>query len=241
MSDTELKLGMNRTGAQMSPLDTQKQIEATELFPADVPADSMQLFEERQQAIVDADAVGSIPIPGSAKGMVKSALDKLRGHNPEVLMDKLGERLAFERTGVRLYDAMIAKASSATGGSLALTESLRQIQSEEHEHMEMVRRAIETLGADPTSMTPCADVAGVKALGVMQVLTDPRTTVSQCLNAILTIELEDNDAWGLLIDLTRQAGHPLIAKEFQHALEQEEKHLSMVRSYVRENLMAQVS
>lgn len=241
MSDTELKLGMNRTGAQMSPLDTQKQIEATELFPADVPADGMQLFEERQQAIVDADAVGSIPIPGSAKGMVKSALDKLRGHNPEVLIDKLGERLAFERTGVRLYDAMIAKASSATGGSLELTESLRQIQSEEHDHMEMVRRAIETLGADPTSMTPCADVAGVKALGVMQVLTDPRTTVSQCLNAILTIELEDNDAWGLLIELTRQAGHPLIAKEFQHALEQEEKHLSMVRSYVRENLMAQVS
>ncbi|HEX8590463.1 ferritin-like domain-containing protein [Pseudomonas sp.] len=241
MSDTELKLGMNRTGAQMSPLDTQKQIEATELFPADVPADGMQLFEERQQAIVDADAVGSIPIPGSAKGMVKSALDKLRGHNPEVLVDKLGERLAFERTGVRLYDAMIAKASSATGGSLELTESLRQIQSEEHDHMEMVRRAIETLGADPTSMTPCADVAGVKALGVMQVLTDPRTTVSQCLNAILTIELEDNDAWGLLIELTRQAGHPLIAKEFQHALEQEEKHLSMVRSYVRENLMAQVS
>lgn len=241
MSDTELKLGMNRTGAQMSPLDTQKQIEATELFPADVPADGMQLFEERQQAVVNADTVGSIPIPGSAKGMVKSALDKLRGHNPEVLMDKLGERLAFERTGVRLYDAMIVKACSANGGNLELTESLRQIQREEHEHMEMVRRAIETLGADPTSMTPCADVAGVKALGVMQVLTDPRTTVSQCLNAILTIELEDNDAWGLLIELTRQAGHPLIAKEFQQALDQEEKHLSMVRSYVRENLMAQVS
>jgi bacterioferritin (cytochrome b1) len=241
MSNTELKLGLNRTGAQMSPLDTQKQIEATERFPADVPADSMQLFEERQQAIVNADTVGSIPVPGSAKGMLKSALDKLRGHNPEVLMDKLGERLAFERTGVRLYDAMIVKASSAAGGNLELTESLRQIQREELEHMEMVWRAIETLGADPTSMTPCADVAGVKALGVMQVLTDPRTTVSQCLNTLLTIELEDNDAWGLLIDLTRQAGHPLIAKEFQHALEQEEKHLSTVRAYVRDNLMAQVS
>jgi rubrerythrin len=241
MTTPELKLGMNRTGAQMSPLDTQKQVEATELFPADVPADGAQLFEDRQQAIVDADTVGSIPIPGSAKGMLKSALDKLRGHNPEVLMDKLGERLAFERTGVRLYEAMIAKASAAAGGSLELTESLRHIQSEELEHMEMVRRAIETLGADPTSMTPCADVAGVKATGVMQVLTDPRTTVSQCLNAILTLELEDNDAWGLLIELTRQAGHPLIAKEFQRALEQEEKHLTVVRAYVRDSLMAQVS
>lgn len=241
MTSPELKLGINRTGAQMSPLDTEKQIEATELFPADVPADGPQLFEERQQAVINADTVGSVPIPGSMKGMLKSALDKLRGNNPEVLMDKLGERLAFERTGVRLYEAMLVKASTAAGASQELTESLRQIQTQELEHMETVRRAIETLGADPTSMTPCADVAGVKAIGVMQVLTDPRTTVSQCLNAILTIELEDNDAWELLIELTRQAGHPLIAKEFQQALEQEEKHLATIRHHLRSNLLAQVS
>lgn len=241
MNTPELKLGMNRTGAQMSPLDTEKQVEATRLFPADVTADGVQLLEERQQAIIDADTVGSVPVPGSVKGMLKSALDKLRGNHPEVLMDKLGERLAFERTGVRLYDAMIVKASAAPGGNLELADTLRQIQREELEHMELVRHAIETLGADPTSMTPCADVAGVKAIGVLQVLTDPRTTVSQCLNALLTVELEDNDAWELLIELTRHAGHPLIAKEFQHALEQEEKHLSIVREQLRANLMAQVS
>lgn len=241
MNSPELKLGMNRTGAQMSPFDTEKQVEATQLFPADVPADGVQLLEERQQAIVDADTVGSVPIPGSVKGMLKSALDKLRGSNPEVLMDKLGERLAFERTGVRLYDAMIVKATAAPGGNSELAETLRQIQREELEHMEMVRRAIETLGADPTSMTPCADVAGMKAIGVLQVLTDPRTTVSQCLGALLTIELEDNDAWELLIELTRQAGHPLIAKEFQQALHQEEQHLSFVREQLRDNLLAQIS
>ena len=42
---------------------------------------------------------------------LKTALNKLTGVSPEMLIDKLGERLAFERTGVRLYEALLAKAS----------------------------------------------------------------------------------------------------------------------------------
>lgn len=240
MNSPESKLGLNRTGAQMSPEDTERQVEATQLFPADVAGDVEYLRQERQEAALDADLVGSVPIPGSMKGMIKSSLDKLRGKNPEVLIDKLGERLAFERTGVRLYDAMLVKASNAPGGSVELVEVLQRIQLEEHAHMLQLRDAIETLGADPTAMTPCADVAGVKALGVLQVLTDPRTTVSQGLNAILTIELEDNDAWGLLIELTREAGHPNIASSFEQALEEEEEHLATIRALVKANLMDQI-
>lgn len=240
MTSPELKLGLNRTPVQLSPDDTQRQIEATQRFPADVPGSIEQLTEERQQAILNADTVGSVPIPGSLKGMFKSALDKLRGKNPEVLIDKLGERLAFERTGVRMYEAMIAKALSAKGADSVLVDTLRQIQREEHQHMAVLRKAIETLGGDPTAMTPCADVAAVKSQGVMQVLTDPRTTTSQCLSAILTLELEDNDAWAMLIELTRKAGHPMIAGDFEQALREEEEHLSAIRTVLKENLLAQV-
>ena len=156
-------------------------------------------------------------------------------------LPKLGERLAFERTGVRLYEAVIVKATSATGARPALLDTLREIQAQELEHMNIVREAIETLGGDPTTMTPCADVAGVKALGVLQVVTDPRTTLAQALNAILAIELEDNAAWELLIELAQKGGHPLIAKRFAHALEQEEMHLARVRDAVRQDLLEEVS
>jgi len=240
MTSPELKLGLNRTATQLSPEDTERQIRAVALHPADVPGGVEQLTEARQRAVVEADTVGSVPIPGSLKGMVKSSLDKLRGKNPEVLTDKLGERLAFERTGVRLYEAMIAKAVAAPEADSELVATLRRIQNEEHQHMALLRHAIETLGADPTAMTPCADVVGVKSLGVMQVLTDPRTTTSQCLNAVLTLELEDNDAWGLLIELTRKAGHPILANGFEHALREEEEHLSTLRKVLKANLLAQV-
>jgi hypothetical protein len=59
-------------------------------------------------------------------------------------------------------------------------------------HFELVRCTIEMMGCDPTAQTPCADLVGVETLGLVQVLTDPRTTVAQCMNAILTAELADN-------------------------------------------------
>lgn len=241
MSEPQVIIGTNRTGVQTSPQDTARQLEATRMFAADVPGDMSNYTAERERAIREADLIGSVPAPATTKGVVKTALDKTIGKAPEVLIDKLGERLAFERTGVRLYEAMVAKATAAPGASPALVDTLRQIQAEELEHMNIVREAIETLGGDPTAMTPCADVAGVKAMGVLQVLTDPRTTVSQSMSAILTIELEDNAAWELLIELAQKGGHPLIAKRFKHALEQEETHLATVRQFIRKDLLEQVS
>ncbi|WP_070887360.1 ferritin-like domain-containing protein [Pseudomonas sp. D1-3] len=241
MSERQVNLGLNRTGAKMSPQDTQQQLEATRLYPADVPGDMGTYTQAREQAIGTAERIGSVPPPGSTKGMLKTALDKMLGNHPEVLLDKLGERLAFERTGVRLYEAMVAKATSAVGANPALVATLREIQAQELEHMNLVREAIETLGGDPTTMTPCADVAAVKAQGVLQVLTDPRTTLSQSLSAILTIELEDNAAWELLIELAHKGGHPLIAESFKPAFEQEEVHLATVRDLIRRDLLNQVS
>lgn len=237
------KLGHNQTGAQMSPKDTDKMREAVSLYGADVPGNASQLMLARVEETAEAERIGSVPIPGSAKGMVKSALEKLMGKNPEVLIDKLGERLAYERTGVRLYEAAIAKAKALDTGAGAppdLVETLQSIRNEEEEHFHMLVAAVEKLGADPTAMTPSADVVGVIALGVMQVLTDPRTNLSHALNALLTIELADNAAWELLIELAEKAGQASMAESFEKALQQEEKHLAIIKGLLRQDQMDQL-
>ena len=155
------KLGHNMTGAQMSPEDTQKMFEYTERRPADVPGSAAELKRAREQMNREEGQIGSVPIPGSAKGMLKATFDKVLGNNPELLLDKLGERLAYERTGVRLYEAMIAKALACEGSGAELVPTLQQIRNDEQAHMILLINAIETLGADPTAMTPCADVVGV--------------------------------------------------------------------------------
>ncbi|TCD22344.1 ferritin-like domain-containing protein [Pseudomonas sp. IC_126] len=237
---TAAKLGTNFTGVQMSPKDTKSLLEAVEQIKPDVPGDYKGIMLERVKRAEEADRIGSVPVPGSAKGMLKSTFDMALGKSPELLVDKLGERLAFERSGVRLYDAMIAKAKALGTAESDLIQVLQHIRDEEFEHMNMVAEAIETLGADPTAQTPCADVAAVKSMGVMQVLTDPRTNIAQGMGALLTIELEDNAAWELLIELAEAGGHPNIAKGFKKAKDQEDDHLVKIKTLIRRDLIGQI-
>lgn len=231
------KIGTNFTGVQMSPKDTKSMLEAANQWHADVPGDETGLLLERREHSCEADRIGSVPIPGSAKGMLKTSFDLLKGKSPEILIDKLGERLAYERNGVRLYDAMFAKARAM--GDKQLEGVLQHIRDEEHEHMLEVAEAIESLGADPTAQTPCADVSGVLGMGPMQVITDPRTNIEQCMNALLTIELTDNAAWELLIELCEAAGHDAIAQRFRHCKAQEDDHLVKVKTLMRRDLVGQ--
>src|SRR5690606_17104124 len=120
---------------------------------------------------------------------------------------KLGERLAYERSGVRLYEAFIRKCEALQNGvseSLIPLDELWEIRNEEEQHFLMLQDCIRQLGADPTAQTPDADVSGVASMGIMQVLTDPRTTLSQGLEALLSIELIDNAAWELLLELCEE-------------------------------------
>ncbi|AJD49632.1 hypothetical protein S7S_16100 [Isoalcanivorax pacificus W11-5] len=228
-------IGMNRTGIQMSPLQSQQQTDIAEDTAPTLPGDASDLASARQRHISPDDSIGSVPLPGSLKGAVKTTVQKVTGHHPAMLIDKLGERLAFERNGVRLYDALIAKAT-ALAVSAERIARLHHFRGEEAEHMERVKRAMEQIGADPTAQTPAADVAGVAAIGVLQVITDPRTSFSQSLDALLTAELTDNAAWELLIDMARDAGQQEMVSSFTQALEQEQDHLGTVRIWLREEL-----
>lgn len=228
-------IGMNRTGIQMSPLQSQQQTDIAEDTPPTLPGDASDLASARQRHVSPDDSIGSVPLPGSLKGVVKTTVQKVTGHHPAMLIDKLGERLAFERNGVRLYDALIAKAT-ALGVSAERIARLHHFRGEEAEHMGRVKHAMEQIGADPTAQTPAADVAGVAAIGVLQVITDPRTSFSQSLDALLTAELTDNAAWELLIDMARDAGQQEMVSSFTQALEQEQDHLGTVRIWLREEL-----
>ena len=235
-----IKMGLNHTGAQMSPKDTEAQVKAAQELLPDVPGGPEKIAQARATEAAQADPLGSVPLPGSAKGMLKTALNKLVGVSPEVLIDKLGERLAFERGGVRLYDALLAKAKAIDTLDKSMLQTLQHFREEEAEHLALVKAAIEKLGADPTAMTPCANVAGCLNMGVMETITEPRTNLAQCLNALLTAELSDNAGWELLIDLANASGQGDIADSFGKALSQEQVHMQTVKEWLSQEVLRQV-
>lgn len=253
--------GLNRTGAAMSPEGSRAmQAASLELTPP-ATVDLTEMKAMRMRSIAEADAVGSIPPPATLGGIVKTGLSMVTGNQPTLLLDKMGERLAFERTGTRLYDALITKyeALSATSELPTLDQlpatsagkltratdrtplaALKRIRAEEHAHFQLLSQAIESLGGDPTAQTPCADVAGAASIGFMQVLTDPRTTLAQCLDVMLGVELTDNAGWELLIQLAEDNAQSDLAGRFLGALAEEQEHAIIVRGWLESLLKERV-
>lgn len=243
-------LGPNRTGATLEPAALQAMTDACDDLSPSEFIDTSELEAQRLLFIGEADAVGSVPPPMSVKGVVKTGIAKLKGGEPTILMDKLGERLAFERTGTRLYDALITKykavvaageeplapveplAKSANAVPEPAADVLARIRAEELAHFKLLAQAIRQLGGDPTAQTPCADVTAVASMGIMQVLTDPRTTLAQSLNAILTAELTDNAGWELLIGLAEDAGETDLVQKFTNALMEEARHVDIIKTWL---------
>jgi rubrerythrin len=227
-------VGMNRTGVQMSPLDSKAMLEEDGSVRGDA-GDEAASAELRSAYIADSDGVGSVPLPGTVTGAVSMGVAMLKGDSPQILLDKLGERLAFERTGTRLYDALITKCDVMLDDQVSMTiEDLEGIRADEARHFLMLSDAIESLGGDPTSQTPSADMVGVEALGLVQVLNDPRTSLAQSLHAIVTAELSDKAGWETLIALADEHELSDMVNDFTLALDQEREHLALVQTWYEE-------
>jgi ferritin-like protein len=232
-------IGKNRTGIASSPVDAKRLVEAAQQGPTS-DGGPERIAAWRAELAATAPPQGTMPPPATVKGAAKSVVKALQGERANVLLDKLGERLAFERTGVRLYDAVLAKlpASATAEGELDAAD-LAHLREEEHRHMLVVAEAIRELGGDPTAMTPCANFAGVQGSGLVQSMTDPRATLTQCLDSLLVAELADNDGWKLLIALAEAMGQSEMAQRFTECLAEEDEHLAKVRRWIRERLSIQ--
>lgn len=233
------RMGLNRTGIQMSPEQTKEMLAGMEALEVDSSAESsldgpdgQALSVTRLEYIAISDPLGSVPPPGTVKGAAKSTAKMLTGNRPQAFIDKLAERLAFERGGTRLYDAVYAKAVAHNDElNTVSAQEILEIRNAEAKHALLLKECLETLGADPTAQTPCADLAGVESMGLIQAVTDPRTTLAQTLHAALAAELIDNEGWEGLIALAQKMGHDAMAERFQAALEEEGVHLAKVRCW----------
>jgi hypothetical protein len=233
----QIKMGTNTTGIATSPIDSKELIEFAQVIPPSSPGSEAEGAAVRSEYARESGTVGSVPPPASLKGVVKAAGELIQGRPPALLIDKLGERLQFERSGTRLYEALIAKHDAeGTFEGGPTRADLEAIRDDELRHFALLKRAIERLGADPTAMTPGADVIGLASSGVLAVAVEPRINFGQSLQALLVAELTDNDSWRMLIDLAIAYGQDEMAAEFRVAEQHEALHLERVRAWLSSKL-----
>src|SRR6056297_1038600 len=143
---------INRTG-----MSTSKHAEAMGQIPQMTqPSQNGNALKQAHAAYLkETHSIGTVPPPSSGTGMAKAALEAIKGNRAIALVDKTAERLAFERTGVRLYEQLLDKldeSPSFEGGPSR--EAVQTIHDEELEHARMLAQTLEELGADPTALTP---------------------------------------------------------------------------------------
>jgi len=225
--------GTNLTGIAAAPQRSQEMVRGMDEFPPSSHDGAHSIAQVRIAYAQLGEPVGSVPQPADLTGKVQAAAKAVMGEKPLLLIDKLGERLAFERSGTRLYEALISKHEaygSFSGGPSK--QGLEQVMEEEYRHFTLLQTAIEQLGGDPTAVTPAADLSGTAGHGIKQVIVDPRTTLLQSLEAMLIAELTDNACWGTLIELAQRAGEDELVRQFQQARMTEQEHLDKVKTWV---------
>jgi rubrerythrin len=231
--------GHNRTGIGSSPFAGRRPLEETEDAVPMSAGGVERLLELRTRLTREADPVGTMPPPLPPRGTAR-AVELGQDHCLLALVDQLAERLAFERTGTRLYEALLAKLEATDERDEGPTRvQLLRIRDDELAHFGLLTAALERLGADPTALSPSANVMAVASAGLLVVVTDPRVTLTEALKAILVAELVDNDAWQLLAELADQVGQDDLATAFRTALAEEQEHLAAVRLWVAASVQAQ--
>lgn len=213
--------GENRTGITQHPDLVAEMIEGTTEFGPTSRGGAEALAANRVRVAKDSAPAATMP---PARDVPVERLP---------LLDKLGARLAFERTGVRLYQALLSKLDafgSFRGGPSRA--DLEHIRDEEQRHLTIAQNLIVRLGGDPTVVTPCANLQAVASLGICQVLTDPRTTLIECLDAIIVAELADHESWEQLAQMIASLGDKQVEAAIREAERTEAEHLTKVRAWL---------
>jgi hypothetical protein len=225
--------GKNLTGIAAAPQRTQEMLAGMDEFPPSSQGSAQDVAQVRIAYAQQAEPLGSVPLPASFTDKMQTAVKAVMGEKPMLLMDKLGERLAFERTGTRLYEALVSKYDAFGGFAGGPSRGdLEHVLQEEYRHFTLLQAAIEQLGGDPTAVTPSANLQATVGHGIKMVIVDPRTTLLQSLEAILVAELADNACWEALVELAHEAGEEALARQFQEARVTEQEHLEKVQSWL---------
>lgn len=213
--------GENRTGITQHPDLVAEMIEGTAEFGPTSRGGVEALAANRIRAARDSRPAATMPPARDVP------LERLP------ILDKLGARLAFERTGTRLYQALISKHDAfGTFRGGPSRADLEHIRDDEHRHLITAQNLILRLGGDPTVVTPLANLQAAVGHGIGQVLTDPRTTLIDCLDAIIIAELADRESWEQLGKAIAPLGDKQAETQIREAERVEAEHLAKVRSWL---------
>ena len=100
---------VNRTGIMMNPELGAELLQGAKAIVTSSDGDGEDMRQERAEYLQEATPIGSYPTLVNGQAIEGDEESTPESQSMAILLDKLGERLAFERQGTRLYEAFIQK------------------------------------------------------------------------------------------------------------------------------------
>jgi bacterioferritin (cytochrome b1) len=158
---------------------------------------------------------------------------KLMQYDKARVIDLLCERLAFERSGARLYDRVIEAMRASTDDEVhSLLATLEEHRDEEKEHQAWLEAQIRAHGGDADAECDGARLATREAAGFEEIAAHDAGDVRHLLHALLAAEAMDDTGWKLLVELADDAGDREARREFSRRHHHEQEHLAFTRHLV---------
>ncbi len=157
-------------------------------------------------------------------------MNKLAQTNRTKVIDLLNERLVFERTGVKLYDAILDRMRASNEKPITkMIDQMQEHRDQEKEHEEWLEEQVRRLGGDAHGKTEMALLIEKESRGIEDVILDGDPAVPHLFHALFAAELVDNAGWDLLVQLADEADDHDAKRAFKKRLHEEEEHLVFMR------------
>lgn len=193
--------------------------------------DTSKSFAELFSADSHSEQTAAITSAGSS-----SDISKVQQHNTALLLNKLAQRLSYERANVRFYEALIFKSLAAEQGvrRIVSVDRLRQFRDEDVEHTVLLKTAIETLGADVDMWLPDAVPSQATQITMSKMLTKTHGDILQCLQSVVVFARNDADEWQMLYRLFSSMGLEKMTETFRQAWEEDQQQLTTLSAWVEQ-------
>ena len=148
---------------------------------------------------------------------------------------KVGERLYFEKTILKGYDALISKCELFSADLLPAELDiidLVEIRSQKHRFVKLLASTLEGLGGEGLSERPPSGSLLLAITGVCRAIEDVTAGIEQSLECLLIAELADDEGWDLLICDCDDLGLAGLSASLDSVQEISESHTEMVREWI---------
>lgn len=171
------------------------------------------------------------PLPGALIGMPTPAECFGSSEGTALLLERMAERLAFERGAARIYEALLEKLDATPGKPIVSKDAIRRFRDEEAAHFQILCEAIESLGGDPLTWAPTANPIVVQASVLRRAIEDPRSPLAQCVDALLSWERVDLAGWEELLRIANESSQDALAQRLCLVVQAEREQVACVTQW----------